>query len=45
MIAEHDALIDAIAQRDGGLARELAWRHVSAETERLVNYRLQMRAP
>jgi len=45
VIAEHDALIDAIAQRDGGLARELAWRHVSAETERLVNYRLQMRAP
>jgi DNA-binding FadR family transcriptional regulator len=44
VIAEHDALIDAVEQHDGELARELAWRHVDAETERLVRYRLEMRA-
>jgi DNA-binding GntR family transcriptional regulator len=45
VIAEHDELIDAIADEDGERARDLACRHVDAETERLVNYRLALREP
>jgi GntR family transcriptional repressor for pyruvate dehydrogenase complex len=42
VIAEHDELIDAIADEDGERARGLASGHVNAETERLVNYRLRL---
>jgi GntR family transcriptional regulator, transcriptional repressor for pyruvate dehydrogenase complex len=44
VIAEHDELIDAIADEDGKRAQDLASRHVNAETERLVNYRLGLGA-
>jgi DNA-binding FadR family transcriptional regulator len=42
VIAEHDELIEAIADEDGERARDLACRHVDAETERLLDYRLQL---
>lgn len=44
VISEHDELIEAIADQDRERARDLACRHVNAETERLVNYRLEMGA-
>lgn len=42
VIDEHDELISAIAGNDGLRARELAWRHVGAETDRLARYRLAL---
>jgi len=42
VIAEHDELVDAIADEDGKRARELACAHVNAETERLADYRLAL---
>ncbi|MGE5131304.1 MAG: FadR/GntR family transcriptional regulator [Gemmatimonadota bacterium] len=38
--AEHRALIGAIERGEPGLARELAERHVAAETSRLLEFRL-----
>jgi DNA-binding FadR family transcriptional regulator len=38
--AEHESLIDAIERREPGLARDLAGRHVAAETTRLLEFRL-----
>jgi GntR family transcriptional regulator, transcriptional repressor for pyruvate dehydrogenase complex len=43
--AEHEALVDAIGQADPERARQLAERHVLAETERLIGLRLGMDAP
>jgi DNA-binding FadR family transcriptional regulator len=40
--AEHDALIGAIARREPELARDLAERHVAAETSRLLELRLAL---
>jgi GntR family transcriptional regulator, transcriptional repressor for pyruvate dehydrogenase complex len=42
VIAEHAALIEAIAEQNAERARDLAQRHVGAETERLMNYRLEL---
>jgi DNA-binding FadR family transcriptional regulator len=42
VVDEHDPLIDAIAAHDGEGARDLAWRHVGAETERLARHRLEL---
>jgi DNA-binding FadR family transcriptional regulator len=44
LVLEHEEMIDAIAQQDRERARDLASRHVYAETERLVNYRLEVEA-
>ena len=38
--SEHDALVDAIEERDGEHARRLAEQHVLAETGRLLDLRL-----
>jgi GntR family transcriptional regulator, transcriptional repressor for pyruvate dehydrogenase complex len=38
--SEHDALVDAIGERDGEHARRLAEQHVLAETGRLLDLRL-----
>jgi GntR family transcriptional regulator, transcriptional repressor for pyruvate dehydrogenase complex len=43
--AEHEALVDAIGQADPDRARQLAERHVLAETERLIQLRLGMDPP
>jgi DNA-binding FadR family transcriptional regulator len=40
--AEHDALIDAIARHQPQRARQIAERHVSAETGRLLELRLSL---
>ena len=40
--SEHDALVDAIEQQDGGHARRLAEQHVLAETRRLLDLRLEL---
>jgi len=45
VIAEHEPLIDAIASREPQRARELAERHVAAETERLLELRLALGEP
>jgi len=45
VIAEHEELIGAIGDRDAARARDLADRHVHAETERLVSYRLELSKP
>ena len=42
VIAEHEQLIDAIADQDTERARDLARDHVLTETERLINYRLEL---
>ncbi len=42
VIAEHEGLIQAIADEEPDRARDLATRHVGAETDRLVSYRLEM---
>jgi DNA-binding FadR family transcriptional regulator len=42
VIAEHEPLIDAIEAHDAATARDLAWRHVAAETERLAGHRLEL---
>jgi DNA-binding FadR family transcriptional regulator len=44
-IGEHEELIRAIGERDGARARDVAADHVHAETERLVNYRLELSKP
>jgi GntR family transcriptional repressor for pyruvate dehydrogenase complex len=45
VIAEHEPLIDAIQRHDPARAYELACRHVITETDRLVNFRLELREP
>lgn len=40
--SEHDAIIDAIEQRDPARARVLAEQHVTAETGRLLEFRLRL---
>jgi GntR family transcriptional repressor for pyruvate dehydrogenase complex len=42
--AEHDSLISAIERGEAGLARDLAERHVAAETARLLELRLALAA-
>ena len=39
---DHDLLIDAIGARSAGRAREIAERHVAAETDRLLELRLSL---
>jgi DNA-binding FadR family transcriptional regulator len=45
VIAEHDELVDAIERQESEMARELACRHVSIETDRLVTLRLELAEP
>jgi DNA-binding FadR family transcriptional regulator len=42
IVAEHDALIDAIERQDPSSARSLAERHVGAETERMLSLHLEL---
>jgi DNA-binding FadR family transcriptional regulator len=44
VISEHDALVDAIESQQPERARQIAEQHVLAETERLLNLRLQLAA-
>ena len=45
VVTEHDELIEAIAGRHAGRARDIAERHVQQETERLLALRLKLAAP
>jgi GntR family transcriptional regulator, transcriptional repressor for pyruvate dehydrogenase complex len=42
LAGEHDALVDAIASQQPEAARQVAERHVQAETERLIGLRLEL---
>jgi DNA-binding FadR family transcriptional regulator len=43
--AEHEALVDAIESQQPEVARQIAERHVRAETERLISLRLGLSGP